>query len=191
MNGVSTCFLFDQYTALHNYTLTDKRQDNFLVRILTCFYLLKTTLHLVFFSPFLIFSAVTSIDDTLTILLVLLSPSVSFLMKMNQNSWILQTLLTQITIRAVLFSSTSSKLKFKFKSTLSWWRSLCRANQWTGFCMIGIFVTQESNQTLKLTQGEYGHKSIFTMKSFFLLMFLENGNNRNHMLAIINEKGKS
>ena len=57
--------------------------------------------------------------------------------------------------------------------------------------MIGIFVTQESNQTLKLTQGEYGHKSIFTMKSFFLLMFLENGNNRNHMLAIINEKGKS
>lgn len=33
----------------------------------------------------------------------------------------------------------------------------------------------------------YGHKSIFTMKSIFLLV--KNGNDRNHLSAIINKKG--
>lgn len=55
-------FRYHRYTTLHSYNLTETRLGNCLVRVLTCCYLLKKTLHPVFFSSFFFLLSVYTKD---------------------------------------------------------------------------------------------------------------------------------
>lgn len=86
MDRLSTRFLVWPIYYLSQSQSYWYRPVNYLIRVLTCFYLLKTTLHPVFFNSFVICDQMASIHVIVTIFLTLLSSLVSFIIMINQNS---------------------------------------------------------------------------------------------------------
>ena len=52
---------------------------------------------------------------------------------------------SSVSIRFNMNNKHHTLLTHHVSLTLSWWRSICRANQWTGFYMIGTSIMKELN----------------------------------------------